>query len=67
MWSLEAKSITLSGSKLVGDQRQTSFEPDGVKEFGFKSNIMSAVFISVEMRVGLSFSAYQQQMATKKS
>jgi len=32
---LKPNSITLSGSKLVGDQLRTSFKPDSVMEFGF--------------------------------
>jgi len=32
---LKPNSITLSGSKLVGDQLRTSFEPASVMEFGF--------------------------------
>jgi len=32
---LKPNSITLAGSKLVGDQLRTSFEPDGVMEFCF--------------------------------
>ena len=31
---LKPNSITLAGSKLVGDQLRTSFEPDSVMEFG---------------------------------
>jgi len=32
---LKPNSITLAGSKLIGDQLRTSFEPDSVMEFGF--------------------------------
>jgi len=35
MTNLKPNSITLSGSKLVGNQLRTSFEPASVMEFGF--------------------------------
>jgi len=36
---LKPNSITLSGSKLVGDKLRTSFEPASVMEFGFYCNV----------------------------
>ena len=46
--NLKPNSIPLAGSKLVGDQLRTSFEPASVMEFGFYKSIHENNFRGAE-------------------